>query len=723
MNEKKYLIYLDILGFEKLPEEIAKRTGFEEDVLRQNYLSAPLKRKIEEIERETIQISKGISEIEGSDNYVLIVDDVQTAFELVGKLATIKIPHKDYEFIQLEVGLGTQKIDEDIEVKPINRKEIIRFLKNYIISPYRSYHKNKTGAGIKETFVLLTHEFYDDLESLDKKYCKQISYKNKTIFVANSEKIQQRASVFEFLEKIGYAGNKWYGRIDEVYVPPSEFEDMVRTLKEKRVLFITGTQEYGKTYTAVRLMWEYYNSRYEPRWIKGGELAERINVREKLENIKAELKPRHIIYFEDPFGKTKYERRESLERKIGTIIDSIGQVEDVYVIITSREEVFKKFEREQLSARELKEFERKLNLKKSTYDYEKRKEILLKWAEEENCRWLGNKELKELVLEYIKGEKILPTPLSIKAFAVATAMIEKEDELKEKIREKSKETAKAFAEEIKNMTDDKILFLSFLFFPRHLKVEFVRAVYQELVEELNLKNAWEFDRVFNWFKDDKINITYNNKIEFSHPSYSEALERLLVENGYISRINEEIFSKLLLKLSEKDGLAVYYVAAILMNNLNMLPEVVRNELLFKVSERYEDAFNAVVAVKKTLVVNRFDKLSGDINSKLIMNLSQMTAAALMLTKAMVLNLDILTEDVRNLLDDRLQSPLKQVIQDMKWDGEEGLRLISNVSSKLELDFLLENLKDLSKSSAYPQVRRDAAKMLKAMRGGKSVENV
>lgn len=401
MNEKKYLVYVDILGFEALAREIAEKTGFEEDVLRQNYLSDPLEKEIGEIKREGIQISQGISEIEGSDNYVLIVDHIQTAFELVGKLTRIRIPHKDYKFIPLEVGLGTKEIDEDIVVKPINRKEIIKFLKSDIINPYRSYYETKHGARIKETFVLFTPDFFDVLEPLDRKYCERISYKTKTFFAADVDNVQQRGRVFEFLEKIGYPGSKWYGRIDAVYVPPLEYEDMAGTLKEKRIVFITGTPEYGKTYTAVRLMWEYYNSGYEPRWIKGGERAERIEVRAKLENIGAELKPGHIIYFEDPFGRTKYERREGLEREIGAIIDKVKQLEDAYVIITSREEVFKEFEKEKISSKVLKEFERKLNIKKPSYDYEKRKEILLTWAEAENCKWLRNKELKNFVLDYM----------------------------------------------------------------------------------------------------------------------------------------------------------------------------------------------------------------------------------------------------------------------------------------------------------------------------------
>jgi hypothetical protein len=147
-----------------------------------------------------------------------------------------------------------------------------------------------------------------------------------------------------------------------------------------------------------------------------------------------------------------------------------------------------------------------LNIKKPSYDYEKRKEILLSWAEAENCKWVVNERSKEFVLESIEDEKILPTPLSIKDFAVATFDIEKEEALREKIKEKSKETAKAFAKEIKNMTNDKILFLSFLSIYDSLSVEFIRTTYQELVDELNLKAAWGFNRVLNWFRDDKINI-------------------------------------------------------------------------------------------------------------------------------------------------------------------------------------------------------------------------
>ena len=665
MNKKKCFIYVDVLGFESKAKEIAEKIEIQEDITREIFLSIPLQRKIEFIGKKGL-LSKGISEIEGSDNYVLIVDEIQEAFEVVGELIKMR-------YIPLEIGLNIQEIDEDIDVEPINRKETIDFLKNDIINPYREYYKTKHGHSVKDTFVLFTEKFFDQLEPLDKKYCEKISYGEKTFFAADIEKIQQRCKIFVFLRKIGYPDSKLYGRIDTTYIPPTEYEDIERTLEKKRTVFVTGTAEYGKTYTAIRLMWEYYIRGYEPKWIKGGELTERIRVRKKLENIGAELKPEHVIYFEDPFGKTKYEKREGLEREIGRIIDTVKQIDNVYVIITSREEVFKEFEKEKLSANVIKEFERSLNLKKPSYDYEKRKEILEKWAEKENCEWLKDENLKTLVFESIKNKEILPTPLSLRDFAIATVNENTEKKLRKRIKEKSEETARAFSKEIKNMSNDKIIFMLFLFISEHFEVDFVKLIYGEAVKKLDLVNAWEFDRILSWFENDKIHV--GRHIEFSHPSYSEALKFLLVENGCITKINEEIFSKLLFVLAEKEDAAEYVAQTIAENYLvfpdkvrnllfrlserdrvarsivgtvtrdfNKFPDNVRNELLFKLSEKVE-----VVGAVARIVAENFSHLPENVRNELLLRLSEKEEAVGAVARIVARNFSHLPENVRNLL--------------------------------------------------------------------------
>jgi hypothetical protein len=651
--KKKYLVYVDILGFEKLAEELAFETGFEEDIIRQEFFSIPLKEEIKKIKKEGIQISQGISEIQGSDNYVLMVDDISIVFKAVGRLTAIKIPHKDYGNIPLEIALDTKEIGDEVKVELINRKEIIEFLKNDIIPSYRHYYKNENkGKSIKETFVLLTPEFFNDLEPLDKKNCNRISHEGKTFYLSSLEKIIQRCKVFEFLDEIGIPGSKLYNRIDDLYVPPLEYEDIRKSLEKERIVFITGTAEYGKTYTAIRLLWEYFNKSHEPKWIKGGEERERGKVRERFEDIERELKPNHIIYFEDPFGKIKYEKREGLERKIGTIIDCVKNVKEAYVIITSREEVFKEFEEEHLSSVELKEFEKKLNIKKPSYNYAKTKEILFKWSESKDCKWLKNVYLKNKVLEYLKKERYLPTPLSIKGFVFSTIDIIEEYGLIKQIKEKSKETARSFAEEIENMSYDKILFLSFPFISSNFTVDFVKTQYEKLVKELKIDGQrievpLEFDQILDWFLGDKIAVgpSWDRKrlvLRFSHPSYSEALEYLLINKKVeFTWINEHIFSPVLMYLSEKDE-ATVEVAWTVAYNFDKLPEKVKN-LLFQLSEKDKGAVEVAWAV-----AYNFDKLPEKVKN-LLFQLSEKDEATWIVAWAVAYNFDKLPDKVQNLL--------------------------------------------------------------------------
>jgi hypothetical protein len=62
----------------------------------------------------------------------------------------------------------------------------------------------------------------------------------------------------KFLARIGAQGIQKYENIDKLFVPPNNYADVKNALQEDKVVFITGTKEYGKTYTAIRLLWEYF---------------------------------------------------------------------------------------------------------------------------------------------------------------------------------------------------------------------------------------------------------------------------------------------------------------------------------------------------------------------------------------------------------------------------------------------------------------------------------
>lgn len=378
-----YLIHLDILGFEGLAEEIADKKGIDPRIVRKRFIDV-IKERVGETESRGKIVGKKYEE---SDDWLLATDSLDKVFSCIYEILDHNTGYENYEKIPLEIAIGKGEYDKWARFDGRNlvvENGTINFLKTNIVDYFRRWYKtHHNNESIKNTFIILTESVYLDFEALDRKLCQKIEYSNprdnKTIsfFASDVAKFQQRGKVLEFLEKIEYPNSKRYGRIDCVYVLPLEYEDIVETLREKRVVFITGTQGYGKTFTAVRLMWEYFNDGYEPSWIRGSELPERGKVRETLENIETVLKPKHIIYFEDPFGKTEYEKREGLGRGIETILERIKQVEDVYVIITSREEVFKEFEKEKLSLTELKDFEKKVGLRSPSYTYEKKRQFFL----------------------------------------------------------------------------------------------------------------------------------------------------------------------------------------------------------------------------------------------------------------------------------------------------------------------------------------------------------
>lgn len=188
---KKILIYVDILGFKKLAEEIATKASLHEDWVRETMLSDPLKKTIGQL-TETLQLSAGISQLEGSDNYILAVDRLETALQIVRKLITIRLPLNYRSHIPLEVVVGVKEI-EDIDVELKNRKEVIEFLKDDIATQYRTYQKSK-GKVLKQTYIILTVDGYRELGASEARNCTRITVGQKTFYTMSPSILQDSSS-------------------------------------------------------------------------------------------------------------------------------------------------------------------------------------------------------------------------------------------------------------------------------------------------------------------------------------------------------------------------------------------------------------------------------------------------------------------------------------------------------------------------------------------------
>jgi hypothetical protein len=529
------------------------------------------------------------------------------------------------------------------------------------------YSPNEIGQDMNGAAILdiergrvigLLTERYKGYNAADGKTAFALPVKSMLDLCPNLREKNQGLSVpVRFLRAIDEEKSSIYKWIDEVYVPPLEFEEIKESLRRDRIVFITGTKEFGKTFTAVRLLYEFFKEEgYQPRWIKERKEHGRLEGAgsEELAKIMLEegyIKPHQIVYFEDPFGKTNYESYRDLENYIGSIIDAITRVQDAYVIITSREEVFKEFERERLSSVTLAKFEKKMNLKRASYNTQKKKEMLYRWAKAYGCKWLLDSALTNLVLIEIENYQLLPTPLNIKDFIIASRELLDGEQLDDLMKRKSQETSIRFADEILRMEEDeKILFLAFAYISYgKLNIDFVKNIYDNIViawTESNSKNYNDFDNVRRWFEGDKINIS-ENVLEFSHPSYYEAFRYSLgSKKRYNNRISGsrigDIFGAVLLNLVQEEQ-AAWSVAYAIAGNFDKLPFDVRNQLLLKLADNDAAAWSVAGGIARN-----FDKLPPNVQ-QLLFKLADNDAAAWSVAGGIAANFNKLPFDVRNQL--------------------------------------------------------------------------
>ncbi len=534
-----FIIYLDILGFKQLPKNISSCSGFEEEFIREKCLSNPIKEKIGRLGDE-IKVINAPSEISGSDNYILICDNLVETFEIINDFSKIKIPHENFGYIPLEIAIDF-KNNINTDVNPINANEIIDVLSNNILTPYKKYYLLSNGFKIKNTFIVMTKEFVANLDFNDKISCNSINFDNKDFFSISPDLIHKKAQLYKFLSLLGIEkDDKSFGVIDWAYVEPNNYEKIKNMLEKKRVIFLYGTPEYGKTYTSIHLMFDFYKKGYNPKWIKGLEKEDRIEVRRKLQNIESHLNEKEIIYFEDPFGRTEYEGYNTALEEFNEIKSFVSSVDDCYVIVTSREEVYKSFK--ERSLQDLDNIEISLSISTPEYDNDKREEILINWANFYECIWLNDEEIKNSVLDKINDETKLPTPFRLKTFASKTITYDNIENILEQINQISENLHKVFANEIKVMSRSKIVFIAYPLISNEFDLDFVKDEYYIILNDLNENEFDDFNTIQDWFSKDKIDII-DNKIIFSNPAYLESIDYLITEN----KINK-IFSKIILRI-------------------------------------------------------------------------------------------------------------------------------------------------------------------------------
>lgn len=370
-----------------------------------------------------------------------------------------------------------------------------------------------------------------------------------------STNTQAKNKDLAFIQKVAHDDER-YKRIDELYVPPVEYEEIIEILDKKNIVFIVGDPGIGKTYTAVKILKNYFEKGYEPIWFAGLEKEER----ELQSKVLIDFIPsdNQIVYFEDPFGRTAFERRDSLFQVFSPLLDKLSNL-NCKVIITSRKEIFETFSKESLLEADVLRLKKELNIRNPSYGTKELRLIFDKLGSL-ICDWFEKKEYKELVYTAINDEQIT-TPLAIRDLIFVSRNLTSAEMLIEHIKRRGSETIKVFALEIlsTSITAKTILYLTY----------FCGTKGKPYLSELFVNIARELANLNLTISSFSLNVEMRTQLgfrieqfgsiksayKFSHPVYEESLSNLILSDPYC-----EIIAKIIIQeLAKKDIKTAYMI--------------------------------------------------------------------------------------------------------------------------------------------------------------------
>jgi hypothetical protein len=225
-------------------------------------------------------------------------------------------------------------------------------------------------------------------------------------------------STEDFLDALAVdtSGSSPYLAIDRLFVPPRQYSRIREVLAQRHAVVILGDPHVGKTYTAVRLLWESYrDDGRQPRWINSNRLAAALqSPAGSFEARIKELFPAgSTVYLEDPFGTTVPLDMRDFVDNLKSFFRIVRET-DLRVVITSRSHVFNQVIPD-VFAEYVVTLTQQLVLEQS-YDADDLADLIRRYLDEYRVAWRA--EATPDVVARIAGE--LHAPHNIALFLIAT---------------------------------------------------------------------------------------------------------------------------------------------------------------------------------------------------------------------------------------------------------------------------------------------------------------
>ena len=414
---------------------------------------------------------------------------------------------------------------------------------------------------------------------------------------------------YQFTKAINATDDK-YLFIDKYYVKPREYDEMCTLLDKENILVITGDPGIGKTYTAIRIMQEYYEKGFKPTWFYGMAKEDRDEQKEHL--LSFEPQERDIVYLEDPFGRTVFENREELKTLFANWVEKFKACK-AKLIISSRAEVFKQFEQEVLSGDKLEVYQKELNVRKPSYLPKDLKRIAILYIEAYTS-WGNRKDLVKTIMHAVENGQLI-SPLMIYNLVKNYSKPVDVQLLTVAIKEaKNKDMVTQFADEIKMLSVPAKILLYLVLLYGKKNISLIREAFAEVQTALFTKTKFEGSLFAFELKGQEYHRIQRLReripvYRFSHPTYEEALIGLAEKDAVCALITETSIGVI---LREDNSMAVDIFRRFVMRYPKFLESIMTDALRIDFESFTE---SVKLDLTKRMLLSRyenFEKIARDI---------------------------------------------------------------------------------------------------------------
>ncbi|WIM45358.1 SIR2 family protein [Methanosarcina mazei] len=386
-------------------------------------------------------------------------------------------------------------------------------------------------------------------------------------------------SIEGFLRNIGFGKElenprSRYKNLTSLYVKPTEYNEICSKLEKDHVIFIIGEPHLGKTYTAIHLLWEYYQKGYETLHIRHDNLVTRLHENEgNLTNLLLSLLSSKdgnpvIIHFDDPFGETMERRTDEFAKGLNDFLLLSKKYEHLRIIVTTRLNIFREALAEQ-DCQNIEGLEKDLRVHTS-YKSEVLVDILHRYTQFYKPLWSTDEKIVRELDE--KLPKMLPAPHNIEFFVRTSERLTSLEEIFQHV-DKSKEMIKALGEWMASLSDHEQIFLTWVEIQSTSNILFTN----DSASKINLEDAYretlaflykrryifsippssfsvdkdKFDMILLESREKDSDVS---KFDFVHPSYHEAFWYAIKEESrllYWWRVLKENLAGILDDLDNK----------------------------------------------------------------------------------------------------------------------------------------------------------------------------